>query len=500
MLRHVGTRAVSLLVLLLAVPLALTGFLRAVPHLDVVFESVEFHLVVVSAIAASAFVVALLTAVAATRAGEPAAVLVASGCLFVGALMLGHGLTTPGILGRPLNLWVARLPVLALAGFAGGLLGATLQRQGLLKRIVGRFPRRSLLTVAAVVISGSAVVVVDPTLASGTGPLPGEDIVTHVVLLATFVSLLAAGAIYWRRWRLGRDRVDLALVAACWLSADSTISFEFGVLWRVSWWDYHLYLLAGFAAAAMAVLTQYRRTRDATKAMSTISVTDDAERIARAYPEALTALIGAVEAKDRYTHGHSGRVAELAVRIGRRMGLDPDSLRELAHGAVLHDVGKIGVPDVVLNKPSSLSPEEWGWIKAHPVVGWEMASRAPSLHGTLSVVRHHHERWDGTGYPDSLVGAEIPEAARIVAVADVWDALTSDRAYRPAWTADRALEHLVAARETLFDPLCVEAFLDLIAERQLHVDPSTIEPEDLAALAQACHPGRRRTLLRRRAG
>jgi hypothetical protein len=486
-------------VLLLAVPFALTLILRTVPQLDLVYESPGFHVVAVSAIAASALVVAILTGVVAARVREPAPVLLAIGCVFVGALMLGHGLTTPGILGRPLNMWVARFPVLALAGFAASVLAATLGRDTFLKRIVARFPRGSLVAVTSGLVAGSGIIVARPTAGYGTQPVAGETILTHVILGATFLALLVAGAVHWRRWRLGRDRLDLALVVAAWLSADAVVSFELGALWRVSWWDYHAYLLAGFAAAAFAVLTQYRRTRSVVDAVSTISAIDESERIARAYPEALTALTGAVEAKDRYTHGHSSRVADLAVRMGHRIGLGPDALRQLAHGALLHDVGKIGVPDGILNKPDSLTPEEWEWIKAHPVVGWEMASRAPSLRGTLSVVRHHHERWDGTGYPDGLAAREIPAPARIVAVADVWDALTSDRAYRPAWPAERAVEHLVTARESLFDPLCVDAFLDLMSERGLGTAGSSMDPDALAALAEACHPDNRRTA-RRRAG
>jgi hypothetical protein len=485
-------------VLLLAVPFALTLILRTVPQLDLVYESPGFHVVAVSAIAASALVVAILTGVVAARVREPAPVLLAIGCVFVGALMLGHGLTTPGILGRPLNMWVARFPVLALAGFAASVLAATLGGDTFLKRIVARFPRGSLVAVTSGLVVGSGIIVARPTTGYGTQPVAGEPILTHVILGTTFLALLVAGAIHWRRWRLGRDRLDLALVVAAWLSADAVVSFELGALWRVSWWDYHAYLLAGFAAAAFAVLTQYRRTRSVVEAVSTISAIDESERIARAYPEALTALTGAVEAKDRYTHGHSSRVADLAVRMGHRIGLGPDALRQLAHGALLHDVGKIGVPDGILNKPDSLTPEEWEWIKAHPIVGWEMASRAPSLRGTLSVVRHHHERWDGTGYPDGLVARQIPGPARIVAVADVWDALTSDRAYRPAWPAERAVEHLFAARESLFDPLCVDAFLDLMSERSLGVASSTMDPDALASLAEACHPDHRRSA--RRAG
>jgi HD-GYP domain-containing protein (c-di-GMP phosphodiesterase class II) len=501
LLREVGTRGIGLLILLLAAPLGATILLRMVPQLDLVYESPTFHVIAVSGIAASALIVAVLTGAAAARVRQPEPVLLALGCLFVGVLMLGHGLTTPGIGDRPFSLWVGRFPVLAITGFATCLLIATLERDSRMKRLVGRFPRACLVLVSGGLAVCTAIIVARPLTASGEVPIPAETFLSFVLLALSALALLVIGATYWRRWRLGRDSVDLALVMASWLSVDAIASFQVGTLWRVSWWDYHAYLLAGFAAAAWAVMAQYRRTRSVVEALSTISVSDSVERITRGSPEALTALIGAVEAKDPYTHGHSSMVAELSTRIGERIGLDPDSLRALAHGAFLHDVGKIGVPDHVLNKPASLTPEEWEWIKAHPVVGWDMASRAPSLRATLPVVRHHHERWDGSGYPDGLTKEEIPQAARIAAVADVWDALTSDRAYRQAWPPDRALEHIVGARGTLFDPLCVDALLDLMAERSLGVERAGMDPDVLAALAEACHPlERERVGRRRRAG
>jgi HD-GYP domain-containing protein (c-di-GMP phosphodiesterase class II) len=486
-LRRLDGPGLGLLVLLLLIPLGLTLAFRAVPRFDVVFESALFHLVVVSAIAACALMVALFTAVVAARARQAAPVLLALGCVFVGTLMLGHGLTTPGIGGRPMNLWVARFPVLAIAGFALCLGAAAAGESSALKRLVHRFPRISLATVTSILTAGSLFIVLRPTAILGGRPFAGETTVTHAVIAASGLILLATGGIHWRRWRLGRDRVQLGLVVACWLSVDALISFEVGHLWRISWWDYHAYLLAGFAATAWAVATESRRVGGINRALSGVSISDPLEQIARGYPEALNALVGAVEAKDRYTHGHSVRVADLSVRIGLRLDLGPDSLRALAQGAYLHDIGKIGVPDEVLNKPGSLNDDEWTWIEAHPGVGWEMASRAPSLRAALSVIRHHHERWDGTGYPDKMTGKAIPMAARIAALADVWDAVTSDRAYRPAWELDRALAHIAAAGGTLFDPLCVDAFLDLVSERGLWPERPTEELDTLSAAAEACH-------------
>jgi HD-GYP domain-containing protein (c-di-GMP phosphodiesterase class II) len=486
-LEVVGRSGAAVLLLLLVLPVVATVLLRTLPRFDLLFESPGFHVVVVSAIAACALMVALFTAVVAARVRRAAPVLLALGCVFIGFMMLGHGLTTPGILGRPLNMWVARFPVLAIAGFALCLMAATADEDSVVKRLVARHPRALLAAVTLGLAAFSLVIVARPTAVGGTEPFPGEAAVTDVVIVASAMGLLLTGAIHWRRWRLSGDRVELALVLACWLCVDSLVSFELGHLWRISWWDYHAYLLAGFAAAAWAVVAQSRRTRSLEGALAGISVTDPVEHIVRGYPEALHALTAAVEAKDRYTHGHSTRVADLSTKMGLRIGLDPDTLRGLARGALLHDIGKIGVPDHVLNKPGALTADEWEWITAHPVVGWEMANRTPSLRDALAVVRHHHERWDGSGYPDRLEGKSIPMAARIAAVADVWDALTSDRAYRPAWPAEQALDHLMGGMGSLFDPVCIEALVDLMAQQDLGPGNIEVALDVLEAASRACH-------------
>jgi HD-GYP domain-containing protein (c-di-GMP phosphodiesterase class II) len=449
--------------------------LRTEPSLDLLVRSATVHLVVVSAISACALAVAMATAVAAGRSRDGSLVLLALGCLAVGFLMLGRGLTTPGIGGRPPNPWVGRLPVLAIAGFAACLCAAA-------------WPRGTLAIGAALLGLVPGAAVVWPAAGGGLRPLPGEASVRLALVVLAAVVLLAVGAVHWWRWRLGFDRVQLSLVVACLLGAGALVSLQVGTLWRLSWWDHHAFLLTGFAAATYAVLTGYRRSRTLEEVLDGVFAADPMAHISRGYSETLRALIGAVEARDAYTHGHSARVAELAVHLGQRLGLGPAALRSLAEGAYLHDVGKVGIPDHVLNKPGALSEEERAWIQQHPVVGSDIVGRAPSLRPALEVIRQHHERFDGHGYPDGLAGEQISLAARIVAVVDVWDALTSDRAYRPAWPPDRALRHLVAGRGTHFDPHCLDAFLALMAEGGHRPGPGESDPaaaSDVAA--QACH-------------
>ena len=184
-------------------------------------------------------------------------------------------------------------------------------------------------------------------------------------------------------------------------------------------------------------------------------------RLQASYMSTVRALSNAVEARDAYTGKHAERVAAYGLVIARTMGsrLAEDPTTELAF--LLHDVGKVAVPDAVLYKPGPLTDEEREIIARHPVVGAQILRGIEFLGEAKNVVRHHHERWDGTGYPDGLQGTEIPLAARVFAVADTLDALTSDRPYRPASTLAYAREVISAAAGTQFDPEVVAAFDDV---------------------------------------
>lgn len=185
-----------------------------------------------------------------------------------------------------------------------------------------------------------------------------------------------------------------------------------------------------------------------------------AERLRRAYQQTITALAKAVEARDLYTGGHVERVRRYSLEIGRRLGLDGDQLRDIEIGAVLHDVGKIGVPDSVLTKPGPLAPEEWEVMRRHPEIGRDMLQGIGFLTDSLDAVTYHHERWDGGGYPGGLSKQAIPVAGRIVAVADAFDAMTTTRVYRRGLAPTEALTEIKASKGRGFDPEVVDAFVD----------------------------------------
>jgi HD-GYP domain-containing protein (c-di-GMP phosphodiesterase class II) len=187
----------------------------------------------------------------------------------------------------------------------------------------------------------------------------------------------------------------------------------------------------------------------------------------RAYGATRLAFSGMLRARDDETDGHSERVTALALALGRALGLGPEALAAVEIGAQLHDIGKVGVADAILFKPGKLTPEEWEEMRRHPVIGAELVAQIPFLDAALPVVRHHHERWDGTGYPDRLQGEEIPLPARIFAVADVYDALVSDRPYRRGMTPAEAITIIERDAGTHFDRAVVEVFLELIATGEL---------------------------------
>jgi putative nucleotidyltransferase with HDIG domain len=177
-----------------------------------------------------------------------------------------------------------------------------------------------------------------------------------------------------------------------------------------------------------------------------------------AYNETIEGWAKALELRDQETEGHSKRVTDLTMRFAYELGINDKSLGNIMRGALLHDIGKMGIPDAILNKPGKLTEEEWVIVRKHPQDAYDMLSSIKYLKPALDIPYCHHERWDGTGYPRGLKGEEIPLAARIFTVVDVWDALTSDRPYRKAWPHTEAKEYMLSQAGKHFDPQIVEIF------------------------------------------
>jgi PAS domain S-box-containing protein/putative nucleotidyltransferase with HDIG domain len=212
------------------------------------------------------------------------------------------------------------------------------------------------------------------------------------------------------------------------------------------WFDF-LNTLAGQAAIAIEVATLLDSLQRSNKELTL------------AYDATIEGWSHALDLRDKETEGHTQRVTEMTVKLARAFGLSDVELVQVRWGALLHDIGKMGVPDEILLKPGPLTEEEWVTMKKHPTLAYEMLAPIRYLRLALDIPYYHHEKWDGSGYPHGLKGSQIPLAARIFAVVDVWDALNSNRPYRPAWTEEKVREYICNSSGKHFDPAVVELFL-----------------------------------------
>jgi diguanylate cyclase (GGDEF)-like protein len=242
-------------------------------------------------------------------------------------------------------------------------------------------------------------------------------------------------------------------------------------LFLQGWDDYYVRMLLVLTCASLLCAYIPARVR--------MALLGEYERRQQQQEESYVATIGALaatlDAKDRYTEAHSRETAELAVNVGKRLGLEGEALRLLEYGALLHDIGKIGIPGYILQKPGPLTPEEFAIMREHPVIGERIVASVPFLAPLGPIVRGEHERWNGTGYPDGLKGEEIPIEARIIHACDSFHAMASDRSYRKALPLEEIISEFVKESGEQFDPRVVEAMLQLIRQ----------EPPRITAAAQA---------------
>ncbi len=219
-------------------------------------------------------------------------------------------------------------------------------------------------------------------------------------------------------------------------------------------WLNFLQTLAGQAAIAIDNVQMFRNLQRSN------------QELILAYDTTLAGWGRALELRDKETQGHTDRVVELTLELARQMGVDGEDLTHIMRGTLLHDIGKMGIPDHILHKPGPLTEEEWEIMKQHPQYAYNLMNPIPYLRQSLDIPFAHHERWDGSGYPRSLKGEEIPLAARIFAVVDIWDALLYDRVYRDAWPEEKVIEYLKNTAGIELDPAIVDVFLQLIAEQR----------------------------------
>jgi putative nucleotidyltransferase with HDIG domain len=209
-----------------------------------------------------------------------------------------------------------------------------------------------------------------------------------------------------------------------------------------------------------------------------VALSDSYRRLEESSLEAIESLNATVEAKDPYTAGHSLRVQRIALSIGRELGLTVKEMDALRFGALFHDIGKIAIPDVLLTKPGKLTDDEFDLMKRHSAEGARIVAKFGRLRDSVAIIRHHHERWDGRGYPDGLAEEDIPLAAAIAGLADAWDAMTIERPYQRALSTGEGLVEVRSCRGSQFVPAVVDAFFDAVSKR-----PADFGIADAQALA-----------------
>lgn len=469
----------------LILPAAIFGLLFIAPSLDREALLPLVNFIGVTAIALLASGVALVLAIASQRIGAYRVLFVTLGFVVMGFLYGIDGIATPGVLFSAPGTEDFDRSLAGMSAFLGLCLPSLFFAGGytrLMSFLDRRFPFSPANAVVLTVLAGLAVYATFAFAFSDfMAKLPfNRPPYVFAIAFSSLALVVSAAVRQMRAYRVARLPLQACLTVGLLLVGEAQVQMTLAAPWHLSWWGYQLELLIGVALALFALAREQAAGRSLRTVLETALELEVKVGVELETAETISALAAAVEAKDENTKGHNFRVAEWAVRIGREMGLARPTLRVLARAGLLHDVGKIGIPDAILAKPGSLDAAEWKIIKQHPDLGLEILSRLGTLRQEATIIYAHHERLDGSGYPRALRGDQIPLEARIIAVADTFDVLISDRPYRKAHTRDAAIRVLEAESGThLYEP-AVSALLRILAEQLNSGGPGRSEAAEAA--------------------
>ncbi|MCR2804195.1 HD-GYP domain-containing protein [Paenibacillus soyae] len=457
-----ATHVIGKFAALLLLPMLAYIALPFTPYDARVYEP-EGHFYIVSLVSAIALGVAAAVGIVATQARNIKVSFLSLSYVSLAAMFILHGISTPGFLTdhSAISGNVAQLSVL-LSAFWLWLCSVSGDRR-LVRWLAGR--QKLLLPVWTCGLAAFGLYLwlyPDFVYIMGLKGDVGKWVTTAMILI------MNAWSIYrnMQTYLVSRFPLQLAIVYSTGWMFIAQIIMVTGKVWMISWWLYHYLLLASVIVMAGGIVREY---------LSSGSLSESIKLLFRAKPQdwinsyispSVRHLVLATEAKDSYTAGHNYRVALYALKLGEEMGLSSSQLRAIAQGGLVHDVGKLYIPDGILNKPGKLTDEERSVIEAHPVSGFDVCKRLGFMTEELAVIRSHHERWNGSGYPDGLSGESIPLVARITAVADVYDALTSSRSYRSAMSHEEAMQILIKESGKHFDPRCISAWEKLVTDQR----------------------------------
>lgn len=421
-------------------------------------------------VAGSAFIAAVIAAGVVFASGsirDPRVLWLAIGYVSLAAIFACHGLATPNTIHAGMNAAVGTSAVFSM------MCAATFITLSLapLPRAFTDWTSRHAVTIffgyTALLAAYVGSVVVDPT--SFIASLPGEWVNEYDGVAGKIVNGLAgvllayAAYRYFVAYQLSRLPEQLVAFTAIALLAEAQVPMALGELWTVAWWLYHGLIFASCGLIVAGWGWEFARSGEISVLTESLLIHEGLQKVARGYPNALTDLNDQLEAYDPYTLGHTTRTAAIALGMAEVLKLSPSKQRQVTLVAQLHDIGKLGTPHHILNKPGPLDEDEFAEMRTHTHRGGDILASYADLAIVSAAVRAHHERYDGQGYPDGLDGRMIPIEARLVSVADVYDALTSDRPYRSAWEPQRALAHIVAESGKQFDPAMVQALQQYLA-------------------------------------
>jgi HD domain-containing protein len=448
--------ALALGAALALVPPAILHFFATRPT---IFDGgTHFFFVGLSALAATGSAV-VLTVVGARR-GDGRTVVIATAFSVMAALLVVHGISTPGFL-------VGDNGVVAFSGAATLPIGGALLALCTLPGLRRASAIRPLLSLQVALLAGVAALGAVGILMPAAVPAVPEP-KSAPALVALALGFGFYGLVGWRAsrtYRLTRRFSDLlVVVGAVWLASALAAALLLG-WWQLGWWIGHAFELFGIAAIGTPVAIDLHRSAQSRPLVGDLGAAElvaEEEAFLGSQVRALTRLLAA---RDSYTEEHTRRVALRAVQVGEELGLSCERLRVLAGGGLLHDMGKLAVPDDILRKPGALTPVEYEVVKQHPESGRRLVAELGFAAEIQRLVLDHHERIDGSGYPRGIEDGALDLETRILGVCDVYDALISTRVYREAWTHEKAIAHLRTESRKQFDPRCVAA-LERVLDRE----------------------------------
>lgn len=448
----------------IAAPIAAFGVIWQFPDLDPLLMRFHLHFWSVGATSLAAVAACAVMVASAQTLRETRLLFLTLAFAAIAGIFSVHGIMTPGVVVHDfyasvsVSAWLSVIVGAVFAALSAARMPASVER--LVHNAGGAI-------FAWAVIGIGAYIALSVTVETWLNSLPVTDRNLQYAVAATATGLFAFAAWrYWQAYVFARLPSQAAMTVALVLLCEVPAILLWGRVWHLSWWLYHGIYAEAFVVLFAGWALEVKRAGSLKAIADALSMRDALAQLNRGRDAQVLELVDAIEVKDIATHGHVGRVGAYALAIGQRMRLSPQDLRSLTLAAQMHDVGKIGVPDIILRKPGKLTDDEFSEIKRHASRGDEIARRVSALQPLAPVIRAHHERMHGQGYPDGLSGEAIPLLARIIAVADTYDAMTSMRPYRQPLSHEAALAELERVRGTELDATCIDAFTSWCSERE----------------------------------